>query len=796
MRVLVYPHDLAIGGSQLNAIEIAAAMRPAGVEPLVVGRTGALVERIEELGLEFLETPDPGRRPSARVAASVRRLVDERGLDLLHGYEWPPTLELVAAGGLRGRPPVVSTVMSMAVAPFVPHDVHLVVGTEQIAATERARGRDRVHVIEPPVDLAHNVHPGHEAVAALRARHGLTGDRPLVVVVSRLADQLKLEGLLHAMTLAADLAATDDAFDFLVVGDGPARDRVAEGAEAANRRAERRVVVLAGELRDPRPAYAAADVCIGMGGSALRALAFAKSLVVQGESGFFLPLSEETADVFSWQGWYGTGADPELGVAALHEALVPLLRDPALRERRAALGRRLVERCSVEAAARDQLRIYEEALTSAPARTRHLTDSARAAGQLARYKVARKSARLLRRGSTDDFNAAPVAGRAAGRRMPGDAECGRRDPVLWYAGVAWDAVQGTDRRLAERVAGDRDVLWVDPPEPSGRPWRPGSLRARVEHPRPGLTRVTTPVLPGVTRPVLRGLALTWSGRSVERALRELGVVPQVVLASCTEPVLRRHLDLPSVYYATDDVVAAADLWGISPRLLHEWRESNLRCAGRVLAVSEHLARLLRRDGAPPVVLPNGHAGAPTSTSAATVELDLPQPVAAVVGQLNERIDLACLEQVRDLGLGLLVVGPAVFATPAARARFDRLVASPGVRWTGRVPSEELAGYLAASHVGLSPYTDTAFNRSCSPLKTLEYLAAGLPVATTAVATDPVGSPFVLPAHDAPGLALRAAELAHAGTGPDEIRRSVAGHDWASRARALLVELDRVDKGTS
>ena len=60
----------------------------------------------------------------------------------------------------------------------------------------------------------------------------------------------------------------------------------------------------------------------------------------------------------------------------------------------------------------------------------------------------------------------------------------------------------------------------------------------------------------------------------------------------------------------------------------------------------------------------------------------------------------------------------------------------------------------------------------------------------------MGSPFVLPAHDAPGLALRAAELAHAGTGPDEIRRSVAGHDWASRARALLVELDRADKGTS
>lgn len=795
MRVLVYPHDLAIGGSQLNAVEIAAAMRPAGVEPVVVGRPGALLERIDELGLDFVELPDPGRRPSARVAAAVRRLVEERRLDVLHGYEWPPTLELTMAAGLRGGPPVVSTVMSMAVAPFVPHDVHLVVGTAQIAATERARGRERVHVIEPPVDLAHDVDPGPDAVAALRARHGLTADRPLVVVVSRLADQLKLEGLLHATALAADLAGTPDAFELLVVGDGPARDRVAAACEEANRRAERRVVVLAGEMRDPRPAYAAADVCIGMGGSALRALAFAKPLVVQGESGFFLPLSEETVDVFSWQGWYGTGADPQLGVAALREALVPLLRDPHLRAERAYLGRRLVERASVEAAAHDQLRIYEEALAEPAGRARHLADSGRAAGQLVRYKAARKTSRLLGRGAAEDFNAAPVAGYAAGRRAPGDDDSARRDPVLWYAGVAWDAVQGTDRRLAERVADDRDVLWVDPPDPSGRPWRPRSLRPTVERPRPGLTRISTPVLPGVTRPVLRDLALRWSARSVRRTLLDLGVAPQVVLASCTEPVLRRHLDLPSLYYATDDVVAAAGLWGVSPRLLHRWRESNLRSAGRVLAVSEHLAGLLRREGSSPLVLPNGHAGEPTAT-ALVPDLGLPAPVAAVVGQLNERIDLACLEEVRDQGLSLLVVGPAVFATDAARARFERLVASPGVRWTGRVPSGDLAGYLAAADVGLSPYADTAFNRSCSPLKTLEYLAAGLPVATTDVATDPAGSPFVLPARDASGLALRAAELAHAATGPDEIRRSVAGHDWASRARTLLVELDRADKGTS
>ncbi len=43
--------------------------------------------------------------------------------------------------------------MSMAVAPFIPRTMPLVVGTRQIEAAERQFGRERVVTIEPPVDL-------------------------------------------------------------------------------------------------------------------------------------------------------------------------------------------------------------------------------------------------------------------------------------------------------------------------------------------------------------------------------------------------------------------------------------------------------------------------------------------------------------------------------------------------------------------------------------------------------------------------------------------------------------------
>ncbi len=64
MRIIVHPHELGIGGSQLNAIELAAAVRDRGHETLVFGRSGPLRQRIDELGLEFVEAPPQGRRPS------------------------------------------------------------------------------------------------------------------------------------------------------------------------------------------------------------------------------------------------------------------------------------------------------------------------------------------------------------------------------------------------------------------------------------------------------------------------------------------------------------------------------------------------------------------------------------------------------------------------------------------------------------------------------------------------------------------------------------------------------------
>ena len=414
LRILVYPHAMEVGGSQLNAVELAGAVRDLGHDVTVVSDDGPLVRLVHDLGLPHVSLPQQRRRPSPLVVRKLRRLVRERGIDIIHGYEWPPGLDAAAAAFLSGRAAAVCTIMSMAVAPFLPRFMPLVVGTEALRDRTRADRSGPVYLIEPPVDVELNA-PGHP-VDEFRTSHGLRdepGDERTVdiAIICRLVRELKLEGLLTAIDVVADLAA-EYPVRLVIAGDGSARDLVEERAAKANARAGRRAIVLTGQLLDPRSAYAAADIVLGMGGSALRALAFERPLVVQGEDGFWELLTPDSCDLFLRQGWYGVGSGPG-GAERLAAILRELVRDPQRRAALGAYGRRLaVERFSLQRAAAMQEEIYREALDAGGSAwwvARQVADGARSAAGVAVHKVRQRYRQVRGTRATDDFNQVTLA---------------------------------------------------------------------------------------------------------------------------------------------------------------------------------------------------------------------------------------------------------------------------------------------------------------------------------------------------------------------------------------------------
>ena len=123
MRILVYAHDLSIGGSQINAIDLAAGVAAAGHQVFVYGIPGPLVEYVRQRGLPYIAARRLRYRPAPSRILQLAMLARTHQLDLIHAYEWPPCLDAYFATGLGTRVPVLCTVLSMAVMPLVPRSM-------------------------------------------------------------------------------------------------------------------------------------------------------------------------------------------------------------------------------------------------------------------------------------------------------------------------------------------------------------------------------------------------------------------------------------------------------------------------------------------------------------------------------------------------------------------------------------------------------------------------------------------------------------------------------------------------
>ena len=323
--------------------------------------------------------------------------------------------------------------------------------------------------------------------------------------------------------------------------------------------------------------------------------------------------------------------------------------------------------------------------------------------------------------------------------------------VVVVAGTPWSGMASPERQLAVELARRWPLLWVDPSRSAART---GGGASRV----PATTLralddelwLLSPVgVPGMTRPVTRRVAAAQRRAAIRKALSRLQRRAAVVLVAGLDDALDACPGAVRVFYGTDDYVAGAQLMGMSPAWSRRAERRQLARADVVIAVSEVLRARWSGAGRPPVTIPNGVDVALASSGHTTARIPLTRPIAGLVGHLNDRIDVDLLEAVAASGTSLLLVGPV---TRSGRlAGLERLLAMPNVHATGHLDQGDLPAYYRGMDVGLTPYRDTPFNRASFPLKTLEYLAAGLPVVST----------------DLPASRSLATDLVRLATGPEQ-----------------------------
>ena len=384
MKLLIVLDDLIIGGAQVNAIEIAATLqRSKECEVVIVAGPGPMSELACRMGVRVIPAPYPRAHPSPARVTFLRRTVQREAPTVLNAWDRMASLDAYCVCLTTGTPLVLTNTM-MEVTRHLPRWPPITMGTPELVDQARAMGCRRAELVLPPVDVDHNS-PGAIDASSFRVRCGIRPDDVTLVVVSRLVRSLKSDSLWRTLD-AVHWTANRLQLRLIVVGDGELRPELAAEAARINAALSREAVLLVGALLDPRPAYAAADIVVGMGTSALRGMAFAKPTLVVGERGFSSVFSAESLPRLYYTGLYGLGdGDPANG---------RLLKDITMlveaRHRWVELGsfcrRFVVEHFSLERNASRLLDVCCEAARESQPITAKVVDGLRTAALYARYR--------------------------------------------------------------------------------------------------------------------------------------------------------------------------------------------------------------------------------------------------------------------------------------------------------------------------------------------------------------------------------------------------------------------------
>jgi glycosyltransferase involved in cell wall biosynthesis len=339
------------------------------------------------------------------------------------------------------------------------------------------------------------------------------------------------------------------------------------------------------------------------------------------------------------------------------------------------------------------------------------------------------------------------AGRFPAPQSLGAAE--RTDiPVIVHCHLRWDFVWQRPQHIFSRLAAHHPVLFIEEPL-----CERGEPRLRISQPAPGLVRVV-PILPpredaGVDadcrlilpmlEQALRAHALI-AGRfdrpvqwfySPMTAPAFLGCFNSAcVVYDCMDELANFRFAPPDIGERERVLLAAADVVFTGGYQLFAAKSrvhSNVHFHGCGVDL-DHFGRA--RDSR--TVVPNELSA-------------LPRPVLGYFGVIDERLDYGLLKHLAES----FPEGSIAMVGPLAKVAPEDLPRLPNLHWLGQRTYAQLPEMVKGFDVCLMPFALNDSTRFINPTKTLEYMAAGKPIVSTAI-PDVIRNftPVVAVAHDA------------------------------------------------
>lgn len=314
----------------------------------------------------------------------------------------------------------------------------------------------------------------------------------------------------------------------------------------------------------------------------------------------------------------------------------------------------------------------------------------------------------------------------------------------------------------------------------------------ITEPEPNIFVLNPLAIPAYGKPAIRAFNRRFLRFQVMRAMRKLrfrrplnwvfNPAASVIAGALGEDML--------IYYCVDEYTAFS---GVSSQSLAELEEQLLARADLVIVSADLLYQskaplnpntILVRHG---VDFEHFRRALEPATVVPEEIARLPRPVIGFFGLIADWVDLELLERVaRQHSEGSLVLlGKATTDT----STLERL---PNVHLPGRKGYEELPAYCKGFDAALMPFRINELTLNANPLKVREYLAAGLPVISTAIPeVEVLGLCRIGRDHDS---FMRELKDALNDPGPSRERSEAIRHEsWAARLDDIRRHLDQMER---
>lgn len=355
----------------------------------------------------------------------------------------------------------------------------------------------------------------------------------------------------------------------------------------------------------------------------------------------------------------------------------------------------------------------------------------------------------------------------------------RENRVLWINSIGYRAPTASRADLNRAVA------------------KLAAASAPVREVEPNLFVLSPLAIPAYGSPALRTLNRRLLRLQVKRAMRRLRFERPInwVFNPAAGLIAGGLGEETLIYYCVDEYTAFS---GVDTSALARIEADLLSRADVVFTSADRLFRSksvanpnthMIRHG---VDYPHFRKALDPRTAVPAAVAHLPRPVIGYFGLIAEDwVDLELLCHVADRfpEATLVMVGKVTMDVSSLQGR-------PNVRFLGRQPYADLPGYCKAFDVALIPFPVTEVTLNANPLKAREYLAAGLPVVSTAIPeVEHLGQCLI--GSDADDF-VRQIRVALDEPGPNRERsETMAGESWEARVesiRSILADLHPIQEG--